>query len=187
MFLTNFTQILFLNRYEKVKYENCGTRTTKPNLVCHKERCSVGTLYCAQCPNFSSNSQNDLNYNIANKLSAPKPDNTFKCKLCYADFPGFYALRQNKKTQHGPKLGFRASSIVVEDILGDVADERLREELESCKHFLTDTEMENGRHRVLNFAISSFDMSLLNHKLDYVFKELKCAAKINLAYGFVLK
>ena len=30
-------------------------------------------------------------------------------------------------------------------------------------------------------------MSLLNDKLDYVFKELKCAAKVNLAFGFVLK
>ena len=47
--------------------------------------------------------------------------------------------------------------------------------------------MENGRHRVFNFAMSSFDMSLLNDKLDYVFKELKCAAKVNLAFGFVLK
>ena len=47
--------------------------------------------------------------------------------------------------------------------------------------------MENGRHRVFNFAMSSFDMSLLNNKLDYVFKELKCAAKVNLAFGFVLK
>ena len=47
--------------------------------------------------------------------------------------------------------------------------------------------MENGRHRVFYFAMSSFDMSLLNDKLDYVFKELKCAAKVNLAFGFVLK
>ena len=42
-------------------------------------------------------------------------------------------------------------------------------------------------HRVFNFAMSSFDMSLLIDKLDYVFKELKCAAKVNLAFGFVLK
>ena len=41
--------------------------------------------------------------------------------------------------------------------------------------------------RVFNFAMSSFDMSLLNDKLNYVFKELKCAAKVNLAFGFVLK
>ena len=71
--------------------------------------------------------------------------------------------------------------------MGDVDDQSLREELESCKHFLKDTEMENGRHRVFKFAISSFDMTLLNDKLDYVFKELKCAGKVNLAFGFVLK
>ena len=65
----------------------------------------------------------------------------------------------------------------VENILGDVDNQGLREELESRKHFLTDTEMETGRHRVFNFPMSSFDMSLLNDKLDYVFKELKCAAK----------
>ena len=75
----------------------------------------------------------------------------------------------------------------MEDIVGDVDDQSLREELESCKHFFTDTEMENGRHRVFNFAMSSFDMSLLNDKLVYVFKELQCAAKVNLAFGFVLK
>ena len=51
---------------------------------------------------------------------------------------------------------------------------------------MTDTELENGRHRVFNFAMSSFDMSLVNDKLDYVFKELKCAAKSNLAFGIVL-
>ena len=71
--------------------------------------------------------------------------------------------------------------------MGDDDDQSLKEELESCKHFLTDTEMENGRHRVFNIAMSSFDMSLLNDKLDYVFKELKCAAKVKLAFGFDLK
>ena len=47
--------------------------------------------------------------------------------------------------------------------------------------------MENGRHRVFKFATFSFDMSLHNEKLDYVFKELKCAANVNFAFGFVLK
>ena len=75
----------------------------------------------------------------------------------------------------------------MEDIVGDVDDQSLREELESCKHFLTDTEMENGRHRFFNFAKSSFDISLLNGKFDYVFKELKFAAKVNIAFGFVLE
>ena len=176
-----------LNRYEKITCENCGTQTTKLNLARHKKRCSAGTLHCSQCPNFSTKLQNDLNYHIAKKHSVPKPDITFKCKLCYVEFPGFYALRQHRNTQHGSQMGFGANNFIVEDIVGDVGDQSLREESESCKHFLTDTELENGRHRVFNFAMSSFDMSLLNDKLDYVFKELKCAAKVNLAFGFVLK
>ena len=48
-------------------------------------------------------------------------------------------------------------------------------------------ELEKGRHRVFNFAISTFDNSLINEKLDLVFNGLKCAAKVNLAFGFVLK
>ena len=103
------------------------------------------------------------------------------------EFLGYYALRQHKNAQQGTLIGFGVSNIDVEDIVKDVDDQSLREELESCKHFLTDTEMENGRHRVLNFAMSSSDISLLNDELDYVIKELKCAAKINLAFGFVLE
>ena len=109
---------------------------------------------------------------------------TYKCKLCHAEFTGFYALRHYKNTQHGAQIGFGTNNIDVEDIVGGVHDQSLREELESCEQFLTDTEMKNGRHRVFKFAMSSFDMSLLNDKLDYVFKELNCAAKVNLAFGF---
>ena len=191
--LRSFQIILFVTkmpsliRKEKVSCEHCGTLVTRINLSRHKKRCLAGTLYCTQCPNFSTLSQDDLKYQVAKKQSFPRPSITYKCKLCHAEFPGFYALRQHKNTQHGTQVGFGASSIDVEDIVGDVDDQSLREELESCKHFLTDTEMENGRHRVFNFAMSSFDNSLLNDKLDYVFKELKCAAKVNLAFGFVLK
>ena len=103
------------------------------------------------------------------------------------NFPAFMLYVNTKNAQHGTQIGFRASNFDFEDIVGEVDDQNLREELESCKHFLTDTEMENGRHRVFNFAMSSLDMSLLNDKLDYVFKEVKGAAKVNLAFKFVLK
>ena len=171
----------------KVTCKNCGTSVTKINLSRRKSRCSGGTLYCPKYPNFFTKSRDDLNYQIAKKHSVPRPSITYKCKLSHAEFTGFYALRQHKNTQHGTQYGFGAIDINVEDIVGDVDDQNLREELESCKHFLTDTEMDNGRHRVFNFAMPSFDMSLLNDEVDYVFKELKCAAKVNFAYGFVLK
>ena len=50
-------------------------------------------------------------------------------------------------------MGFGASNIDVQDIVGDVDDQSLREELEYCReeleycrHILADTEMYNGRH-----------------------------------------
>ena len=177
LFLTNVNKMPSSNRYEKVICQNCGTQTTKLNLTRHKKSYSAGTLYCVQCPNFSIKPQNILNYHFAKKHSVPSPSKTYKCKLCHAEFPGFYALRQHKNTQYGPLMGFGASNIDVEDIVGDVDDQSLREELESCKNFLTNTEMGNGRNRVFNFAMSSFDISLLNDKMDFVFKEPKCAAK----------
>ena len=103
-------------------------------------------------------SQDYFEYNVAKKHSVPKPSTTYKCKLRHAEIPGFHALRQHKNMQHGTQLGFGASNIDVEDIVGDVDDQKLREELESCKHFLSDTELDIGRHRVFNFAMSSFDI-----------------------------
>ena len=175
------------NRNKRVTCDNCGVQITKHNLARHRKSCSAGTLYCPKCPNFFTKSRDDLNYHIAKKHSVPRPSITYKCKLCYAEFFGFYALRQHKNTQHGTQIGFGVSNFNVEDISGDVDDQSLREELEPCKHFLTDTELENGRLRIFDFAMLSFDVSLLNDKLDYVFKEMKCAAKGNLAFGFVLK
>ena len=65
-----------LDRNVKVTCENCGVQVTKLNLSRHKKRCSVGTLYCTQCPNFSTLSQHDLNYHIAKQHSAAGPSKT---------------------------------------------------------------------------------------------------------------
>ena len=87
-----------LDRNVKFICENCGTSVTKYNLSRHKKRCSAGTLFCTQCPNFSTLSQDDLNYHIAKQHSAAGPSKTYKCNLCHAEFPDFYALRQHKNT-----------------------------------------------------------------------------------------
>ena len=176
-----------LNRYKKVTCENCGTQTTKLNLARHRRSCFARTLYCTQCPNFSTNSQNDLNYHIAKKHSAPKLDVTFKCKLCFQEFPGFYALCQHRNTQQGMQIGARTRDVDVEHIVGDVEDHRLREELRSCQHFSVDSEFERTRHKVLNYAVETLNETIMNEKLDHFFNNLKCAAKVNLAFGFILK
>ena len=176
-----------LNRNEKVTCENCGLQITKLNLARHKKRCSAGTLYCTQCPKFSTTSKDGLNYHIAKQHSAAGPSKTYNCNLCHAEFPGFYALRQHKNTQHGKQIGFGASNIDVEDIVGDVDDQSLREELQSCRHFLVDSEIQKGRHSVFNFAVNNLTAQVIEEKLDRVLDKLKCVAKLNLAPGFILK
>ena len=176
-----------LIRKEKITCEKCGTLVTRKNIVRHKKRCSAGTLYCTQCPNFSTLTQDDLNYHIAKQHSAAGPSKTYKCNLCHAEFPGFYALRQHKNTQHGKQIGFGASNIDVEDIVEDVDDQSLREELQSCRHFLVDSELQKRRHSVFNFAVNNLTAQVIEEKLDRVLDKLKCVAKLNLALGFILK
>ena len=176
-----------LNRYEKVACENCGTQTTKLNVARHKKRCSVGTLYSTQCHNFSTKSRNDLNYHIAKKHSAPKLDVTFKCKLCYHEFSRFYALRQHRNAQHGMQIGSGTRDVNLELIVGDVEDHRLREELRSCQHFLMDSELQMARHKVFNYPVKTLNETIVNEKLDHFFNNLKCAAKVNVAFGFILQ
>ena len=107
--------------------------------------------------------------------------------MCHAEFPGFYALRQHKNTQHRKQIGFGASIIAVEDIVGDVDDQSLREELQSCRHFLVDSEIQKRRHSVFNFAVNNLTAQVIEEKLDCVLDKLKCVAKPNLALGFILK
>ena len=115
-----------MDRNVKITCRDCETSVTKYNLSRHKSRCSGGALYCPKCPNFSTNSRDDLNYHIAKQHSVAGLSIKYKCKLCHAEFPGFYALRQHKNTQHGTPTGFGASNIDVEDIVRDVGDQKLK-------------------------------------------------------------
>ena len=85
------------------------------------------------------------------------------------------------------QIGSGTRDVFVENIVEDVADQRLREELRSCKHFLVDSELERGRQKVLNYAVETLNETIVNEKLDQFFNNLKYAAKGNLAFGFILK
>ena len=93
-----------LGRNVKVTCWNCGTSVTKPHPSRQKTRCSGGTLYCANCPNFSSKSGDDSKYHIAKKHATPRVKITHKCKICFKEFSGFYALRQHKTNEHGIQM-----------------------------------------------------------------------------------
>ena len=156
-------------------------------LARHKKRCSVGTLYCTQCPHFSTKSRSDLNYHFAMKHSAQKPGVSFKCKLWYQKFPGLYALGQHRNTQHGFQIVSGTRDVAVEPIVGDVEDHSLREELCSSQLFLVDSELERAIHKVFNYAVETLNETIVNDKLNLFYNNLKCAWKVNLPFGFILK
>ena len=172
---------------KKITCENCGTQTTRNNIVRHKKRCPVGTLFCTHCPYFSTECRSDFNYHIAKKHSAPKSDDTFECKLCYQDFPGFYALRQHRSTQLGMQYGSGTRDVNLEHIVGDFEDHSLRKELRYCQQFLVGSKLERARHKVFNYAVETVSETIVNEKLNHFFNNLKCAAKVNLAFCFILK
>ena len=47
--------------------------------------------------------------------------------------------------------------------------------------------MENGRQRVYNFAMDTVNPKYLLEKLDIVIDNLKCAGKLNVAFGLVIQ
>ena len=69
--------------------------------------------------------------------------------------------------------------------MGDVEDLSLREELRPCQHFFV--ELERARHIVFKYAVETLNESVVNEKLDHFCNNLKCAAKVNLPFGFNLK
>ena len=72
--------------------------------------------------------------------------------------------------------------------LADAGDDKsLEEELQSCRHFLVDSEIQKGTHSVFNFVVNNLTAQVMEEKLDRVLDKLKCAAKLNLALGFTLK
>ena len=78
--------------------------------------------------NFSTTSQADFNYHIAKKHATPRVKNTHKCKNCLKEFSAFYALRQDKISDHG--LQMTSAEFDVSNILED-DDAELKEELQA--------------------------------------------------------
>ena len=109
---SNFIEMSDPNPNEIVTCEKCGTQTAKRNIVRHMNRFSSGTLFCVQCPSFSTTSQQDLIQHVFKKNTASKIEVTHQCQKCGAKFPSFDTLRQQnvehenlkKKKQHGKVL-----------------------------------------------------------------------------------
>ena len=171
-----------LNRNEKVKCGDCGSMYIRQKTARHRKNCSKGVISCPDCKYFTYNQQ-EMSY------AQPNLKQSTVCPSCEQEFPNYYSLQQHRRKEHGAKQ--RKPSDTVADLNKIVEEEgedgeKLKEELSACQHFLVDTEMENGRHKVFNYHMSKLDTKIINEKLEEVFNKLDSAAKINIALGFVL-
>ena len=74
----------------------------------------------------------------------------------------------------------------VTELVEEIDDESLKEELETFKHCLVDSEMENGIHGVFNFAVEKLDAHVVP-ETSKTFGKLKCAKNLKLAFSFLIK
>ena len=68
-------------------------------------------------------------------------------------------------------------------LVEEIDGESLNDLSETSKHFLSDSEMENGSHRVFDFAMEILDALTLSEKQDIVFEKLKLAPNLKVAVG----
>ena len=178
-----------LNRNEKVQCGDCGNMYVCQHAARHCKSCQAGIIYCPDCKYFTYNKQ-EMNYHVAKKHAPSTSVQSTVCSSCDQEFPSYYSLQQHRRKEHGAKQRKPSDTVaylnkIVEEEGED--GEKLKEELSACQHFLVDTEMENGRHKVFNFQMSKLDTKIINEKLEEVFNKLDSAAKINFALGFVLR
>ena len=88
-------------------------------------------------------------------------------KKCDKDIHSFTILQEHTGKEQEDQ---RQSGIQIIDgtqIMGPIDDNSLKEELETCKHFLVESNMQIGRHRVFDFAMDTLDQKILLEKLEF--------------------
>ena len=176
-----------LIRNEKVVCHKCGTQIRRSGIGHHTKKCSAGKLPCTQSPNFSRTCRADLNYHIAKNQSASQTTVTHDCQKFCENSPSFYSLRQ-PKIQHKDLRKKEEQEWTLQTLKMDSFNNKnLQDEIQSCKHFLVDSEIEKATLKVSNYAIESLSTKIVEEKFDHVFKNMICGAKVNLAIGFILK
>ena len=75
----------------------------------------------------------------------------------------------------------RQQNVDPDDINMEVEDLRL------CQNFFVDSELKRARHKVFNYARENLNANKVDEVLDHFFSNLKCGAKVTLAFGFTLK
>ena len=65
-------------------------------------------------------------------------------ETCDKDFHSFCLMREHKRNENGAQRGSGAQNVDTTQLMRDGNDNSFEKEVESCKHFLLDSEKEIG-------------------------------------------
>ena len=178
------------DRNQPIECDKCGKSIVKTNISRHKKKCMRGSLFCPECPKFIARTKEELDYHTAKKHRKEDLTTKFTCTECMLTIHSFYALRKHKKSLHGSQSQTNVTlsrKVDLNTVMGDHANQQLREELHNVEHFLVDSESIRGKQHVFNFALTELSPAVMAEKLRLVFANLDNTAKINVSLGFVLR
>ena len=100
-------------------------------------------------------------------------------------FQGF-TFYDNIKT---PKMAIPSRQQMLKlALLSDEADDiGPMEQLRSRQQILVDSKPKQARHKLFSYAKQNLDATIVEEKPDHFLNNLKCAAKVNLAFGIIMK
>ena len=110
-----------------------------------------------------------MDCHVAKKHAQPNSMQSRVCLSWEQEFPKYYSLQKHRRKEHGAKQRKSKDTVAeLNKIMEEEGEdgEKLKEKLSPCQHFLLDTEMENGRHKVFNFQMSKLDTKIVNEQLE---------------------
>ena len=164
---------------ERTHCNICGTEVSKANLSRHRKSCRNGLQRCTDCQ-YATKSKADMDYHRIRSHSVA-PIVTNECAVCKEIFPGFYQLQTHKRQVHGTTR--RIPQEVSVDLDNFVDEPEAQEALQDFKHLLVERTTKTKVQTVANFPLSEYRTDTIFSKLDDVFNDLPCAAKINVSLG----
>ena len=111
---------------------------------------------------------------------------TINAKKVIKVFTAFTYEKKQRK-EHGAPRGSGTKSVDFAPVRRSIDDKSLTEKHETSKHFLVDSQLENANPSNFCSAMGTLDTKVPLEKFNMISNVLKHAAKLNRAFGLVLK
>ena len=164
----------------KIECKECGKRINRSNIRRHE---NLHKFKCTKCAKSFSSVDNLNRHELAKHSPSVEP-RPFTCRDCGEGLTSFYNLQSHRRDVHGKRTRRSVEDV---DLSSFQQYPTLIQELRPVQHFLMDDKIELTRKRIYNYRLDGMDDSFIEEKLDSIFADLDCTAKLNFSFGFILR